>query len=999
MPRRRALTDAQLAALFALPTAEADLIRHYTLGPDDVVVIARRRRSHNRLGFALQLCALRYPGRLIRPGELVPLEVVRFIGEQLDIAPEALADYAARAPTRYEQLDTLRAVYGFDSFTRPHHQDLSQWLVPIALTTVSGKAIAEALMAELRRRGIAAPGATVVERMVSTALLQAERHVANLLVRTLSETQRIALDTLLENHPDNHLSVLAWARQSPNLLGHRSLVRLIEQLRRLRSVGLDADATLPIHPDRVKQLAREGTRLTAQHLKTLSPTRRRAVLLVTVLETIPRLTDDAISVFDRLIGQLFRRAERRANATLQSDARAINDKVRLFSRIGDALLAARQAGEDAFAAMDKIIPWDRFAETIAEVKGLIRPDGPDYLALAERNHRFLRRIGPVFLDAFNFQGVAPSGGLLRAVDAIRAFYVGNRRTLPPDLPTSFIRRGWRPAVMKEGKIDGQAYELCLFAELRDRIRAGDVWVADSRQYRAVEDQLIPHPLFAAMKEAGPLPVAVPMECDAYLDQRRALLNERLAVIADKAERDRLEDVRLSGTTLKITPLQAVTPEAAEALADRLYGLLPKIRITELLDEVAGWTGFSDEFTHLRTDLPTTDRRVVLTAVLADATNLGLTRMADACALASYKQLVWTAGWHLREETYGRALAAIVEAQQAQPLAARFGAATASSSDGQHFPLGGRGESTGAVNPHKGTEPAISFYTHISGRYAPYHTKVISVVEGEAPHVIDGLLYHGADLDIAVHHVDGGGVSDHIFALCHVLGFRFAPRIPNLHDRRLYTFAPAAQWPVLEPFIAGRIDEPLIRSHWNDVLRLATSVRTGTVPASRMLRRLGSYPRQNGLALALREIGRIERTLFTLDWLDDPVLRRQATAELNKGESRNALARAVWFHRLGRIRDHTYESQQHRVSGLNLVVAAIILWNTVYLSRAVEALRNQGENVPNDLLAHLAPLGWQHINLTGDYIWQPEDAPELSDFRPLRIRPSPPNTFDVRALSA
>lgn len=92
MPRRRALTDAQLTALFALPTAEADLIRHYTLGPDDVAVIARRRRSHNRLGFALQLCALRYPGRLIRPGELVPLEVVRFIGEQLDIAPEALAD-------------------------------------------------------------------------------------------------------------------------------------------------------------------------------------------------------------------------------------------------------------------------------------------------------------------------------------------------------------------------------------------------------------------------------------------------------------------------------------------------------------------------------------------------------------------------------------------------------------------------------------------------------------------------------------------------------------------------------------------------------------------------------------------------------------------------------------------------------------------------------------------------------------------------------------------
>ena len=102
------------------------------------------------------------------------------------------------------------------------------------------------------------------------------------------------------------------------------------------------------------------------------------------------------------------------------------------------------------------------------------------------------------------------------------------------------------------------------------------------------------------------------------------------------------------------------------------------------------------------------------------------------------------------------------------------------------------------------------------------------------------------------------------------------------------------WPTLEPFIAGRIDEALISTYWDDLLRLATSVRLGTTPASLMLRRLGSYPRQNGLALALREVGRIERTLFTLDWLDDPVLRRQATAELNKGKSRNALARAVCF---------------------------------------------------------------------------------------------------------
>ena len=156
-------------------------------------------------------------------------------------------------------------------------------------------------------------------------------------------------------------------------------------------------------------------------------------------------------------------------------------------------------------------------------------------------------------------------------------------------------------------------------------------------------------------------------------------------------------------------------------------------------------------------------------------------------------------------------------------------------------------------------------------------------------------------------------------------------------------------------------------------------------ASLILRQLASYPRQNGLAAALRELGRLERTLFTLDWLEDAELRRQTSQELNKGEARNSLARAVFIHRLGQIRDRTYENQQYRASGLNLLVTAIILWNTRYLDRAVAALR-QAEEVPDRLLAHLSPLGWEHVNLTGDYVWSPErTATENHDgLRPLRI---------------
>ena len=151
----------------------------------------------------------------------------------------------------------------------------------------------------------------------------------------------------------------------------------------------------------------------------------------------------------------------------------------------------------------------------------------------------------------------------------------------------------------------------------------------------------------------------------------------------------------------------------------------------------------------------------------------------------------------------------------------------------------------------------------------------------------------------------------------------------------------------------------------------------------MLRKLCSYPRQNGLAVALRELGRIERTLFILDWLQSVELRRRVHAGLNKGEARNALARAVFFYRLGEIRDRSFEQQRYRASGLNLVTAPIVLWNTVYLERAVAALHGHGQTADEDLLRYLSPLGWEHINLTGDYLWRSSAKTGGGRFRPLR----------------
>lgn len=158
-------------------------------------------------------------------------------------------------------------------------------------------------------------------------------------------------------------------------------------------------------------------------------------------------------------------------------------------------------------------------------------------------------------------------------------------------------------------------------------------------------------------------------------------------------------------------------------------------------------------------------------------------------------------------------------------------------------------------------------------------------------------------------------------------------------------------------IGGTINTKVIEDNWSDILRLATSIKQGTATASLLVKKLSSYPRQNGLAQALREVGRIERTLFILDWLQNVELRRRVQAGLNKGEARNALARAVFFNRLGNFLTKALKGSVIEQVALNLLTAAIVLWNTVYIERAVNTLRTSGYEINDEHLQYLSPLGW------------------------------------------
>ena len=230
--------------------------------------------------------------------------------------------------------------------------------------------------------------------------------------------------------------------------------------------------------------------------------------------------------------------------------------------------------------------------------------------------------------------------------------------------------------------------------------------------------------------------------------------------------------------------------------------------------------------------------------------------------------------------------------------------------------------------------------------------------------------------IREQYADTGGFTDHVFAVTAILGYRFMPRIRDLSSRRLYVFEPKRVPGELRGLIGGKIREATIAHNWPDVLRSAATMAAGSMPPSQLLRKFAAYPRQHDLAVALREIGRIERTLFIIDWLLDADMQRRVQIGLNKGEAHHALKNALRIGRQGEIRDRTSEGQHYRMAGLNLLAAIIIYWNTVRLEAAVRQRKHAGLSVEPELLAHISPLGWAHILLTGEYRW-PGTAPESS----------------------
>ena len=935
------------------------MLHHYTLSDDDLEIIRARRRPHNRFGFALQLCALRYPGRLLAPGEVIPLAVTHFLAAQVGLKPDDLAGYATREETRHEHLATLREQYGYRMFSGRGARDLKGWLQDAAEGARSNDDLARRFVEQCRATRTILPGVTIIERLCAEALVAAERRIEARIAERLDDAMRSRLDALLTEDAGGSVTRFVWLRQFEAGQNSADMNRLLDRLEFLQGIGLDEAVLVGVPPHRIARLRRQGERYFAGDLRDISGDRRLAILAVCALEWRSAIADAIVETHDRIVGKTWREAKSRCDARAEDAKAALKDTLQSFATLGSALLEAHEDRASLEEAVDNAGGWLSLKGLVATAAQLTDTLAADPLAHVGHGYHRFRRYAPRMLRTLDIRAAPVAEPLLAASTII----AGTETT--EILPLTFLRRGskWLRHLNADGGDAGRLWEVAVLFHLRESFRSGDVWLAHSRRFGDLKEALVP----AEVARATPK-LAMPFEPDIWLADRKARMSDALRRLARAAKAGAIPGGSIEDGVLKIDRLTAAVPEEAEAMVLDLYKRLPEIRVTDLLLEVDDEVGFTEAFTHLHTGVPCKDRIGLLNVLLAEGLNLGLSKMAGATNTHDYFQLSRLSRWHVEGEAMSRALAKVIEAQSALPMARFWGAGQTASSDGQFFPTTRHGEAMNLINAKYGQEPGLKAYTHVSDQFGPFATQTIPATVNEAPYILDGLLMTDAGQKIREQYADTGGFTDHVFAVTALLGFQFIPRIRDLPSKRLYLFDPAACPKELKGLIGGKIKEQLITANWPDILRSAATMATGVMPPSQLLRKFAAYPRQHELAVALREIGRIERTLFIIEWLLDADMQRRAQIGLNKGEAHHALKNALRIGRQGEIRDRTAEGQHFRMAGLNLLAAIIIYWNTKHLGQAVTGRSRAGLDCSPGLLAHISPLGWAHILLTGEYRW-------------------------------
>lgn len=1000
MATREVFSADELAQLRGFPEpARAELIRYFTLTPGDEAFVQKFRGRENVLGAAVQLCTLPWLGFVPDVVSAAPAAAVARLSERLGIPVGELRGYGSREQTRTGHLREVAAYLGWRQMDGPRWKDLEEFLFARAMEHDSPKLLFRQACEYLSSSRLVRPGVVNLLEKVATARNRARAETWERVAPLVTPQRRADLDSLLIVDPELRRTRLAWLGNGPTSASPAAVKDELGKLAFLR--GMDAHTLdLSVLPsERRRFLAGVGRRLTPQHLERREAARKYPILLTLVSQSAVDVLDEVLLLFDQALSGRESAAKSKVTEALAERARSGEDRQALLDDIlrivldpdvADSEVGPRLRGDVGHGRMRAA--WESRRERLPRDHG--------HLAMMNASMAYLRQFVPDVLAAVRFDGGPGMNELLAAVELLAGLYASKARKVPDSAPAGFVPARWAgylDTARKAGDVTGfrHYWELCVLMALRDGLRSGDIHVPGSRRYADPASFLLTPQQWAPQRLEFCHLVGKPPAASDALAVAKDELHTALSDLETQLDRGASPgEVRLTGDgELVIPPLTAEdVPDDAEALRDELAAMLPRVPIASVLVEIDARTGFTDHLVHVggKVSRPPDLKRNLMYVIIAEATNMGLTAMAESTGV-SYDVLAWTAEWYFREETLEAANAAIVNYHHRLPMTQAFGTGTLSSSDGQKFPVKGKSLTARHLSRYFARGQGISAYTHVSDQHSTFDTKVIAATAPESHYVLDGLLGNQSDLPVSEHATDTHGATLANFALFDLLGLQLSPRIRDLGKITLYRPGPrsdfTARYPSAGHLLTRRLNEDLITGMWDDLLRVAASVKGGHATAALVVGKLCSSKRQqNALASAIKEYGALRRTVYSARYLADEAYRRRIGRQLNKGENMHSLKRSLAYANEGALRRRHHEDQAEQMWCLTLAANSVVTWTSEYNGLAVTALRRAGRSIDDATLAHVWPTHHENVHFYGTHSVDVDGELAQLDadgYRPLR----------------
>ncbi len=972
--------------------SDEQLVRYFHLDNTDFSLVADCRGDSNRLGFVLQLTTARFLGTFLPNPIEVPEKVALYLSDQLGIRRDLsfLEEYLERSMIRYTHRSKIREFYGYQDFGGSNRFHLTRWLYSrIWMYSERPSLLFDLATSYLVERKILLPAVSTLTRLIAQIRDRSEKRLWKRMTSLLNSEQKSKIETLLQIPSENRRSLFDQLRKGPVRVSGPALVSALKRYGALKNFEIKKIDLSSIPPVKVQVLARYASTAWAASIARMPEERRVATLIafLSVFETSS--LDDAIDLLDMLI------------TDIAKQAKSLGEKKRLrtLKDLDQAAIALRKAcmiilddtykDENLREAIFTSIARSSIKDAVTIVDEIARPqDGRFYQELVER-YRRVRMFLPSLLKTVSFQATTSGKPALKALQCL--YQMKKKRTLTvKDVPLGIVSSSWKRLVINKGEVSLPAYTLCVLEKFQDSLHRRDIFVPDSSRWGDTRTKLLTKESWENKRVAFCRSLGHSQDIETNLDRLKSQLDVAYHQAANHFacnEALKIEE-KNKKTSLALTPLDEIKePDSLVELRERVSSLLPRIDLTEVLLEINAHTGFTEAFTHITENRSRIDHLPIsVSAVLiAEACNIGLEPLVKPNnPILSRDRLSWVQQNYFRAETLTQANASLVDYQSKIPLAKIWGGGEVASADGLRFVTPLRTINAGYNPKYFGSKKGITYYNYTSDQFTGFHGIVIPGTLKDSIYILEGLLEQQTSLQPSELMADTAAVSNLIFGLFWLLGYQFSPRLADICETTLCRIDPNISYGIFDQLPYKKINVNRIKENLDDMFRVAGSLKMGTVSASELIRSLLRSDRPSSLTRAISELGKIPKTIYMLNYIDDEGYRRRILNQINRGEGRHSLARFICHGQRGEIRKRYREGQEDQLSALGLVTNAVVLWNTMYIQKALDKLRQDGLVINDEDVARLSPLQYKHINVLGHYSFNLSEEVVRGELRKLHL---------------